>query len=197
MEQPHNQQKWEDFLDPENLKDNLLFSSLFIAYFESFKEYVVDEVKFFFNTGFTNGEYTFSDDYKNKVLIKDKSPVKATLLWLIEMEAAEDNDVLLYDQFRQLRNELSHNLMSLLFEGLPKDLPEKLMQLINLRVKIEKWWILNVEIPTGMEFESDKIPGEEDITTGSQIISRLIFDMLSGDEKKANYYKQEFEKRFK
>jgi len=39
--------KWLKFLDPDNLKDQLIFSALYIATFESFKDFIVDEVKFF------------------------------------------------------------------------------------------------------------------------------------------------------
>lgn len=196
METPRDKEKWLRFLDPENLKDNLLFSSLYVAYFESFKEYVVETVKFFFNTGFSEDEYIFSDDYKTKVLSKDKSPIKATLIWLKELEAIDQSDILLYDELRQYRNKLSHELLTLLFEGLHDDLPKNLTKLINVRVKIEKWWILNIEIPTSGDYEAHETPTEEDIMTGSQLVNKLIFDMLSGDEKKANYYREEFAKKF-
>lgn len=192
-----NIDKWLKFLDPENLKGNLMFSALYIASFESFKDYVVDEVKFFFNTGFTNGEYTFSEDYNSKVKALDKSILKATLLWLRDQEAIDNVDIEAYDELRQYRNKLSHELMTLLFEGLPKELPEKFAQLIVLRVKIEKWWIMNIEIPTSPDFKASDEFKEDDIVTSSQIFNQLIMDMLSGDEKKASFYQDEFLKRFK
>lgn len=192
-----NTDKWLNFLDPENLKGNLMFSSLFIASFEAFKDYVIDEVKFFFNTGFSDGEFTFSEDYNTKVKTKDKSILKATLLWLKDMEAIDGKDIETFDILRQYRNKLTHELMTLLFEGLPQEHPEKFTQLILLRVKIEKWWIMNIEIPTNPDFDSSPDIKEEDIMTSSQIFNQLIFDMLSGDEKKAFYYQNEFNKRFK
>lgn len=68
-----NTDKWLKFLDSDNLKDKLIFPALYIATFESFKDYIVDEVKFFFNSSFRNGEFTFSERYKTEVLSKDKS----------------------------------------------------------------------------------------------------------------------------
>jgi hypothetical protein len=188
--------KWLKFLDPENLKGNLMFSSLFIASFEAFKDYVVDEVKFFYNNGFTDGEFTFSEDYNTKVKALDKSILKATLLWLKDLEAIDDNDIQTYDELRQYRNKLSHELMSLLFDGLPEELPEKFVQLIALRVKIEKWWIMNIDIPTNPDFDADIEVKDEDIVTSSQMFNQLILDMLSGDEKTANSYRNEFKKNF-
>jgi hypothetical protein len=191
-----NIDKWLKFLDSENLKGNLMFSSLFIASFEAFKDYVVEEVKFFFNSGFSDGEFTFSEDYNTKVKALDKSLLKATLLWLKDLDAIDDNDIQTYNELRQYRNKLSHELMTLLFEGLPKELPEKFAQLITLRVKIEKWWIMNIEIPTNPDFDATTEVKEEDIMTSSQMFNQLIFDMLSGDEKRASYYQNEFKQRF-
>lgn len=191
-----NIDKWLKFLDPENLKGNLMFSSLFIASFEAFKDYVVDEVKFFFNNGFADGEFTFSEEYNTKVKALDKSILKATLLWLKDLEAIDEKDIETFDELRQYRNKLSHELMTLLFEGLQQELPEKFARLMALRVKIEKWWIMNIEIPTNPDFDANTEIKEEDIMTSSQIFNQLIFDMLSGDEKKASYYQTEFKKRF-
>jgi len=191
-----NIDKWLKFLDPENLKGNLMFSSLYIASFEAFKDYVVDEVKFFFNNGFKDGEFTFSNEYNTKVKILDKSLLKATLIWLKDLEAIDEKDIETYVELRQYRNKLSHELMTLLFEGLPQELPEKFAQLIALRVKIEKWWIMNIEIPTNPDFDASTRIKDEDIMTSSQIFNQLIFDMLSGDEKRASYYQNEFKQRF-
>ena len=92
-EEKSNTKKWFNFLDPNNLKDKLIFSSLYIATFESFKDYIVEEVKFFFNTGFSSNEFTFSDNYKTAVLLKDKSVLKATIFWLKDCGAIEEKDI--------------------------------------------------------------------------------------------------------
>jgi len=192
-----NIDKWLKFLDPENLKGNLMFSSLYIASFEAFKDYVVEEVKFFFHMGFVDGEFTFSDEYNTKVLALNKSVLKATLIWLKGLDAIDEKDIDTYNELRQYRNKLSHELMTLLFEGLPQELPEKFAQLIALRVKIEKWWIMNIEIPTNPDSDASTEVKEEDIMTSSQIFNQLIFDMLSGDEKRSSFYQNEFKARFK
>jgi hypothetical protein len=196
MDKNDNIDNWINFLDPENLKGNLMLSSLYIATFESFKDYIVDEVKFFFHNGLKDGIDIFDPKYETHVKAKDKSVVKASLLWLMEMEAIDENDILKVDDLRQYRNKLSHELMTLLFEGLPEELPEKFAQLIQLRVKVEKWWILNIEIPTNPDFDSDIEINEDNVMTSSQMFNRLFMDMLSGDEKTASFYKNEFKKKF-
>ncbi len=194
MNEKENIEKWIEFLEPNNLKENLLSASLFIAVFESFKDYVIDEVKFFYNTGFSDGKYTFDDKYNSDVKSLDKSLIKSSLIWLRNNSVIDDVEIELYDELIQYRNKLSHELMSLLFEGLPEELPIKYNQLIELRIKIEKWWILNVDIPASADDNLSSDIDESDIITSSQMLNQLIIDMLSGDEKKATFYQNEFKK---
>jgi hypothetical protein len=198
MENKENIDKWLKFLEPENLKDNLIFSSLYIANFESFKDYVIDQIKFFFHCGFSQGKDSFDPEYIENVKSKDKKYIdNASLLWLVEMEAICLEDFELYKELRQYRNKLSHQLMVLLFDGLSDELPAKFVQLIQLRVKIEKWWILNIDIPTNSDFDNSPEIQESDIVTASEITNQIIFDMLSGDDKKATFYRDEFVKNYK
>jgi hypothetical protein len=173
-----------------------MYSSLYIATFESFKDYIIDTVKMFYNNGIADGKFTFSQDYKLNVVNKDKSIQTATLLWLKDLNAINQQDIEIYNNLKQYRNKLAHELMTLLFEGLPIELPEKFSQLIQLRIKIEKWWILNIEIPTNPDFDLSPEIKEEDIMTSSEIFNKIILDMLSNDEKKASYYQYEFRKKF-
>ncbi len=189
--------KWLNFLEPENLKNSLIFSSLYIATFESFKDYIIEEVKFFYNTGFSGEEYTFSEEYKLNVISKDKSLTKATLIWLKENGAINDGDIESFNELRKCRNKLSHELMTLLFDGLQSEISEKFVELLNLRIKIEKWWIINIEIPTNPDFDSSKEVSEDDVLTSSQALNQIILDILSGDEEKASFYLNEMKKYLK
>jgi len=179
-------------LDPENLKGHLISSALYIAVYESFTDYVIEEVKFFFNTGFNENGYTFSDNYEKSVLSKDKKIINASLFWLKEISAINNSDIEKFNELRIFRNKLTHELMDLLFNGLPPDFPQKFADLIDLRIRIEKWWTINVEIPTNPNLEKSEDIEEKDIITSSEMIYRLITDILSNDEKTSNFYKNEF-----
>ena len=187
-----NFDKWIDFLNPENLRGNLISSSLYIAVYESFQDYIVEEVKFFFHSGFKDNVDIFSPKYNTSVLAKDKNLLNASLLWLKELGAIDENDIDKFHEIRKFRNKLTHEMMDLLFEGIPKDLPNYFSDLINLRTKIEKWWVLNIEIPTNPDIEYSHEISEKDIMTSSQIIYRIILDMLSNDKKTATFYRDEF-----
>lgn len=184
--------KWLEFLNPDSLKERLISISVFVATFESFNDFVVEQVKFFFNTGFDENGYTFSSDYEVKVLSKDKNQVNASLKWLKEIGAIQENDIIVFHEIRKKRNKLVHEMMNLITEGLEEDMPELFVQMIDLKIKIEKWWIINIEIPTSGQASSEI--NEDDIMTSSQMFNRLILDMISGDEKKANFYREEFVK---
>lgn len=188
----NNLDKWIEFLKPENLKGNLISCSLYIATFESFKDYIIEEVKFFFNTGFREDEFKFSSDYKTKVLNKNKSVLTATFLWLKDQGAIENSTIEEFELLRKYRNKLAHEMMELLFEGNLAELPENFSKLLEIRIKIEKWWTLNIEIPTNPSFDSSTKIKEEDIQTSSQIINKIIMDILTGDETTSNYYYKEF-----
>ncbi|MBI2281861.1 MAG: hypothetical protein HYU68_14395 [Bacteroidetes bacterium] len=109
-----NTDKWIKFLDPENLKGNLMSSSLYIASFELFKDYVVETVRSFFCFGYKDGQDIIGPEYLSSVQSKDKSTLKATLLWLKEMEAIDESDIELLEELRKYRNKLSHKLMDCL-----------------------------------------------------------------------------------
>ncbi|MBC8882889.1 hypothetical protein H9X57_04400 [Flavobacterium piscinae] len=140
-----------------------------------------------------NGDL-ISDDYKTYVLSKDKdkNPVKASLIWFKENNAITDEDILVYDELRKYRNVIAHEMLEKLFDGINKDYGEKLNQLVELRIKLERWWIFNIEMETGMIENPENI--KEDVISNSQMIFKLIFDIVSGDEEKSNYYYNEFMK---
>lgn len=184
-------------LDPAQLKDNLMSSSLYIALFESFRDNVVETLKGFYMRGYEDGKFILSEEYASRVRSRDKHEIKAVLLWFQESGAIDDADLILFDTLRQFRNELVHKLLDRLFEGMPDELPIHIVALLSFRIKIEKWWILNIDIPVSGDFDADHDIDEDKITTGTQMMSQMIFDMLSDDEEKATFYKREFEKMTK
>ena len=187
--------KWINFLKPENLKGNLISCALFIAIYESLKDYIIEEVKSFYCNGFVDQEFTYSAEYRTDVLERNPSPFFATLYWLKDQGAINDNEIELVQKLKKYRNRLSHEMMQLVFDAAFDDFPENLSSLMALRIKIERWWVINIEIPTSPDIDSTIDINEESIQTSSQILYRVIMDILSGDEETANYYYREFSKK--
>lgn len=184
-----NTKKWLEFLNPESLKSNLTLSSLYIASFESLKDYIVENVKSFYNTGFDGEKLIYSEDYELNVKKRDKNITLASIDWLKENGAIDEQDITIYNNLGQYRNRLAHELMNLMFDGLTENLPEKFAELIAFKIKIEKWWILNIDIPTNPDFDAKADIKESDIVSSTQIFTQIIFDMLLGNEEEANFYR--------
>ena len=134
-----NFDKWLAFIKPENLKDNLICCSLYIAFFETTKAYIVDQVKDFYSIGWNqdSGD-VISENYKIDVVANDpKNIVHASLLWFRKTNAITDEDIQLYSELRKYRNLIAHEMLEKLFDGLNKDFSDKLTQLIDFRIKLE------------------------------------------------------------
>lgn len=152
-------EKWDYFLDPENLGISLKFISLFIAIYENFKFTIVDDVKYLYWSGYKNGVECFNnyeEQVLNKVKSKKNKQLKATLLWLKESGAITEQDVLLFKRITDKRNELTHNMTTVIFEGLDiKDL-DLYLEMISLYEKIEMWWIKEIEVPTNPDISPEQ-----------------------------------------
>lgn len=187
-----NLEKLINFVNPENLKGNLICCSLYIAFFEATKDYITEQPKGFYSTGFCSETGIIVDpQYKCKVLSKDdRSVAKASLLWFVEQGAITLKDVEIFDELRKYRNVLVHEMFQRLYDGLDETFSKNFVSLIEFRLKIERWWVFNIEIPTS-DIDPETII-EDEVLTGSQIWYRLVLDVLSEDEEKAKFYHSEF-----
>jgi hypothetical protein len=185
---------WERFLNPEILRTNLIVVSLFMTAFEILKDSIIERIRGFFTSGFDQNGLIISEDYNIKVLRLNKSPLYASIEWLKGMEAIDDRDILEFNKIRDCRNELAHEIVNFISKG-PKIDPLPLFSnMIDLLYKIEKWWILNVEIPTNPDLDGQEI--DEDAIVPGQIMSlRLLADIALGSEEESKFYYNELIKK--
>jgi len=185
---------WERFLNPEILRTNLIVSSLFITAFEMLKDSIIGRIRDFFIDGFNGNDWIINENYKTKVLILNKSPLYASLEWLKSINAIDEEDVVAFNKIKDCRNEIAHEITNFISKG-PKIDPLPLFpNMIDLLHKIEKWWILNVEIPTNPDFDGQEID-EEGIVPGRIMTIRLLADIALGSEEESKFYYKEFIKR--
>jgi len=148
---------WENFLNPEVLRPNLIIASIYIAAFELLKNTIIDRIRGFYTMGFDGNGRRIDPEYQSEVLSKSRSPVYASLEWLKEAKAIQENDIDIFESAKKHRNDLAHAIMGMLAEGLPSDLSARFSEMVSLIDKIERWWIVNVEIPTNPEFDGEHI----------------------------------------
>jgi len=185
---------WETFLNPETLRTNLIVASIYIASFEVLKAAIVDRLKDFYTNGFDHNGLRIDPEYESHVLSKNRSPVYASLDWLKEADAIDDADISAFESAKKLRNELVHSLHGMFLRGLPADLPARLGEMISLLDKIERWWVINVEIATDPEFVGQEID-EQGIIPGTIMGLRLLLDIALGSEQESGKYCEEFTKQ--
>ena len=187
---------WERFLNPEILRANLVVASLFITAFEMLKDSIIGRIRDFFIDGFNENGWIVNENYKTKVLSLNKSPLYACLEWLKSMNVIDENDVVEFGKIKDCRNEIAHEITNFISKG-PKIDPLPLFpNMIDLLYKIEKWWILNVEIPTNPDFDGQEID-EDGIVPGQIMTIRLLADIALGSEEESKFYYKEFIKRQK
>ena len=161
------QENWERFLNPNELRSNMILAAIYIAAFEILKNSIIERIRDFYITGFDTNDWIVDPKYKESVLSRNKSPLYASLNWLKESKVITDEDIKVVNKVKETRNLLAHEITKMLAEGLPSNFVERFDELVFLLDKIEKWWIVNVEIPinpdlAGMEDEIDEdeiIPG--------------------------------------
>jgi hypothetical protein len=182
------EKQWEDLLTPAVMQERLVSASLYITAFEMLKESIVGRLKDFYCIGFTEDGITTSPDYELKVLSLNKSPLYASLRWLADAEAIDQKDVDVFDQLKQLRNSLAHELPEIVLMGKNVALMEKMQDVMNLMRKIEVWWVVNVEISTNPDFDGTDINPDE-ITPGPILMIQIMLEVLSGNEALRDHYK--------
>ncbi len=184
MERTDEEPKWE-WLNPETLRSRLTNVSLYIAAYELLEDTIVERIRDFYMTGPTYKDiFKGSDhhkDYQSQVLSKSNkaNPLFASLEWLKESEAIGQKDLVAFDEDRALRNKLVHELPQVLTKGLPSELGARFSELISLLDKIERWWIVNVDMAADPKFREEEID-HRSIIPGRILALRAMLDVASG-----------------
>ncbi len=187
---------WKRLLNPETLRANLIVASLFITAFELLKNSIIERPRESFADGFDeNGPIIIDNgNYKTKVLSLGDDPLDSSLKWLQEMDAIDDHDIAKFDAIKDCRNKLAHEMDKFISQGTKVNPLAQFPKIFELLDKIEKWWILGVEIPTNPKYDGQDID-EDEIVSGKIMLLRLLLDIAIGSEKESKYYYEEFLKR--
>ena len=140
------QKSWENFLNPTTLRENLIIASVYTLAFELLKAAITDRILSFYSL---IGYELDHPKYKSEVLSglsEKENPVYASIKWLQKSHAITEDDAAIFERAKKLRNRLAHELSGMLRHGLPPDLPVRFGEMVSLLEKIERWWIVNVDI---------------------------------------------------
>ena len=175
---------WEKLLNPEILQGNLIVASLFLASYELLRSSIIDQRRDFYICGFNAHGETVSPNYQAKVISRDKSPLRASLLWLKEAQVIDDSDIDRIQQIRAQRNEIAHNLVKLIGSSGAEIDTELFEAIFDLVAKVDRWWIREVELECNPEF--DGIDGRDipdaEIHSGRMIALTLLIGVATGED---------------
>ena len=169
----------------------MLVASLFLTAHEILLTVVQDRIKGFLCTESTikNGEivYKYSKLFETEVLNRDIPFLDkknrgyhlwySSLLWLADNEVITPDEVHELEAVRCQRNDIAHKLKSLLLDDSISINTGLLIKLKQLVQKIERWWVINVEIPINPEFDGQTID-EENIKSGNMILLDYLIEIV-------------------
>ena len=184
-------QVWEEFLSPEVLRGKLITASLYLAAYEMLKNGIIGRLKDFYTFGFDGQGERIDPRYKHEVLGRSPSVLYASLSWLRERGAIGQDDFAKFEELKECRNRIAHDMLSLVITGADFGHLRLLSDLFALLKKVEAWWIVNVEIPTSEDFAGVEID-EEGIIPGSVMTVKMMLDIALGYEAEATAYLKAF-----
>jgi hypothetical protein len=184
---------WEEFLTPEILRIRLISAALYLAAFEILKDNITGQIRSFFTFGSEEYGDPIDPKYEEDVLSRNRSRLYASLSWLVENAAIDQDDIGIFEQLKDCRNQIAHDMTKCVSTGSELKHITLFPVLIALLNKIEKWWIMNVEIPTDPDFDGVEID-EAEIIPGSIMMVRIMFDIALGSDVEAGAYLKAFRK---
>ena len=177
---------WERALHPETLKKNIITASIFSMAFEMLKSSIIEKIEGFF----TNGMIV-SQEYKEKVLSLNRSPLYASLKWLQDMNAIDDKDLERFEHIKRCRNTLAHEILTFASSGVDFDVAEAFDEMIGLLRKIEIWWFENLEMAIDPEAYPEDLDLEQ-VIPGPIWSLQMLVDVALGPEEEAHKYYDHF-----
>lgn len=187
--------QWEAFLNPNIIRPKLISAGLFLVGHEM----LLDSIKrhplsFFANTWTAKGPQQ-SAKYEEEVLARDpkgKNDAKrGSIAWLRMMDVLSADDEADIKKVDDARNELAHEMTAMVSGSKPPNFAEHFETLMALVQTIEKWWIINVELPTNPDFDGQEID-EDGIVSGPSWIMQMLGQVALGEGEEAWSLYREF-----
>ena len=186
--------RWAEFLNPDVVRTKFTTLGLYMVAHEMLTQAITRRPHEFFSDRWTKEKgWLISDRYRDEVLALDPKgkgdPLRGSLAWLQKNDVIDASDVATHRELTEARNEVAHELAQIMSGRQMPDLPGLLPRLIALVSKIERWWIVNVDIATDPDYDGADID-EDAIISGSQWMLHMLSRVALGEEEEAwEYYR--------
>lgn len=177
--------QWKNILDTEVLRGNINLVAMYIMVYELLEDTIISRPKDFYTIIEFDEEAQKRYDnnvlslYDKKAFPKINSRNKeliASLIWFKNSGAIDDKDIDIFSTSRTLRNEITHEMLSTISVGTEK-LVDQFCMMYGLFSKIEKWWILEIEVPIAGVYKPEEID-QDGVMSGNMILLNIITDIL-------------------
>ena len=179
---------WNNILNEDVLKFNINFAALFVLNFECLKDYIITQPRTFYSDVLIkDGELCCeeTEEYKKEVRSLEKNIENASLRWFMNTDAITEEDYNLYQELRERRNDITHELLKNLNNGFNETDAKLYVKLLELYQKIDKWWINEIEISISGEVLPDEYDPEQ--VSGGQAMKLSIINDIVFDNNKERY----------
>ena len=179
---------WNNILNEDILKSNINFAALFVLNFECLKDYIITQPRTFYSDVLIkDGKLCCeeTEEYKKEVRSLEKNIENASLRWFINADAITEEDYDLYQELRERRNDITHELLKNLNNGFYEVDAKLYVKLLELYQKIDKWWINEIEISISGEVLPDEYDPEQ--VSGGQAMKLSIINDIVFDNNKERY----------
>ncbi|MBL3566697.1 hypothetical protein JMM59_17015 [Rhodovulum sulfidophilum] len=181
--------KWANFLNPDVVRTRFIRTGLFLVAHEMLLSAIKDRIHDFYSNSWTAvGGWKASPDYREKVLSLDpkgkNDPLRASIVWLLRIQAINKDDENTIREMTEERNRLAHELRNVLGGTLDHDFESLFPKLAALIAKIDRWWVVNVEMATDPEFVGTEL-NQDEVTPGSLMLLKVLNKVALGKDEEA------------
>ncbi len=180
-------EEWSNILAPEKLKSNLEFAALYIALYEKLEDTIITRVRDFFtllesdDSEYIKHVLDLYDAKKCPRINKDCRSLISSLIWLVDSKAITDEDIQLLSKLKSMKNQFTHDMFLIIVQGLPEGVEALFAQMIDLFNRIERWWIIEFEIPISGNIDDIDF---DNIMSGNMLILHAILNITANNSNK-------------
>lgn len=182
-------QQWKNIFDKDILRGSVNIIALYITVYELLEDTIISRPKDFYTI--VEFDDRAKQQYEQEVLAlyrKDACPgldtknkaLTASLLWFKSSGAIDDHDIQIFTESRKLRNKITHEMYGAIVEG-GSAIAEQFALLYYLFCKIERWWVLEIEVPITDEIPADAEIDVNGVMSGNMVVLNVIMDILMND----------------
>lgn len=180
---------WKDFLNPDILRARLLRVGLFLVAHEILLGSIKDRLSDFFSSSWSADEgWKPSPSYRKEVLSLDPKgkddALRGSIVWLRKMNVIDQTDEVSIRELTQERNRLAHELRSIIGGEIQNDFLNLFPRLVRTIEKIDRWWVVNVELDTDPDVMGQDID-EKNVRPGSVSLLKILEKVALGENDEA------------